>query len=282
MKERVTTLSVGKQLSFMLFLFAFICGCEDVITVDLRGTESNIVIEGVISNYVSGHYFLITRTTDFYNPNVVERVTGATITVTDSLGNSTEFIGTAPGEYRPTSELGRVYGRTYYATVIIDGETYIASTTMPDPLRIDSLRTEYQEGGGIGTEEDEGYRLHVYFQDIADRPDYARIKLGVNGSYSEYYYLYDGRYSDGNVVDYEYFFDVFQPGDVLTVDLHTLDRAMYYYFLTLDEVWVRDEVGNFLDATPANPNTNWSGGALGYFATFEVSQKQTYVQESGQ
>jgi hypothetical protein len=165
-------------------------------------------------------------------------------------------------------------GRTYRASVTVDGKTYEALTTMPEEIRIDSLRGEYQEGGGVGPEEDEGYRLHVFFTDPPDRPDSARL-IPYN---DKNYYLYNGRYSDGNVVEYDYFFHAYPQGWRL-VELRTMDRVMYDYFQTLAEVWIYNEVTDFTDATPANPNTNWSGGALGYFGAFNATYLRVYLGE---
>ncbi len=53
---------------------------------------------------------------------------------------------------------------------------------------------------------------------------------------------------------------------------------MYYYFLTLAEVWASKDGGGSFDATPANPNTNWSGGALGYFGAFNVDRDGIIVE----
>jgi hypothetical protein len=282
MREHFTLSRVMRPLGFAAVGLGYLCGCEDVVTVDLRDSEPKIVIEGLLLAGSGESRFVISRTTDFYTPNAVELVSGATIVVSDDVGNVDTLVEHAQGVYGFFSFFRPSAGRTYYAAVTVEGQTYVASTTTPERIEIDSIRTEYQEGGGIGTEEDEGYQLHVYFQDVADRSDYVRIKLGVNGSYSEYYYLYDGRYSDGNTVDYEYFFNVFEPGDWASVELHAMDRTMYYYFLTLDEVWAREDAGNFLDATPANPNTNWSGGALGYFGAFNISRQVIEIPGSGQ
>ncbi len=276
MRFRFLTSGGGVLLAALLF-----GGCEDVITVDLKNVEPKLVIEGVISDKELYEGFIITRTVDFYDPNLVKGVPGADIEVSDDQGNTYEVVEHVPGVYQFESFLIPRAGRTYTAAVTIDGVTYTASSTMPAKIRIDSLSTEYQEGGGFGTDEDEGYRLHVYFDDVADRPDYARIRLRSNHSTSLNYYLYDGRYSDGNTIDYEYFFSVFQPGDNVTAELYTLDRTMYDYFLTLDEVWAReDNSGGFLDATPANPNTNWSNGALGYFGVFAVSTRAIEVVDT--
>ena len=261
-------------------LLVLISGCENVIEVDLKNAGPRLVIEGHISNVPDQSYFVLSHSTDFYQPNDVEFISDAEIIITDDFGAVDTIFESSgfPGLYVNPNVFG-VPGRSYMATVVVDGVTYLAESNMPDAILIDSMSTEYQEGGGVGSEEDEGYRLHVYFQDNIEIRDYARIKIRQNDEMVSNYYLYDGKFSDGNPIDYEYFLETFQLGDTLSVELFSMDSEMYDYFLTLQEVIAGDEMGNISDATPANPNTNWSGNVLGYFGAFYSSQQEIIAGE---
>lgn len=258
-----------------MLLAVAIAGCEDVVDVELESVEPKLVIEGVLRPEYQ--YFRISRTTDFYTPYDIV-VPDADIIVADNVGHADTLWHTQSGiyDFYTVNMLPLVAGRTYYATVTLDGQTYEASTTMPYQIAIDSLTDVYQEGGGIGADEDEGYRLHVFFKDVANRPDYVRITINND----DYYYLYDGRYSDGHDVDYDYFLYTFSPNrPYVYVELWTMDRVMYDYFQTLSEVYVSEDLSDFTDATPANPNSNWSNGALGYFGSFVGSAASIYIGE---
>jgi hypothetical protein len=65
-------------------------------------------------------------------------------------------------------------------------------------------------------------------------------------------------------------FDV-KKGDVITVEMQCLDKGSYEYFYSLFSIGNNGPGGG---ATPTNPVSNISGGALGYFSAF-TSQKQT-------
>jgi len=271
---------ITKALVLLLLVSPLLLvGCEDVIEVDLKNAGPQLVVEGYLSDQAGNSFFLITRSTDFYNPQFPEMVSGAFITISDDGGNvDTMFESPDYAGLYINSEVVGISGHSYMAMAAIDGQIYSAATTMPIWTPIDSLATEYQEGGGFGSEEEEGYRLHVYFTDNAGVPDYNRIKLCRNQEWSPDFYLYDGKFSDSNVIDYEYFLDVYQAGDTVTADLISMDKKMYDYFLTLSEVVASEEGGNSFDATPANPNTNWSGDILGYFGAFYVNSRQIIVQ----
>ena len=89
---------------------------------------------------------------------------------------------------------------TIWASVTVDGTKYEAFSTVPPRVAIDSLTFVYQEGGGLGLEEDEGYRIHVHFQDSPDYKDYAELWVDRGGTLRGEYYLYDGKFSDGNAI----------------------------------------------------------------------------------
>ena len=63
-------------------------------------------------------------------------------------------------------------------------------------------------------------------------------------------------------------------GDQVTVDMLCLDPAVYKYWYSLD----RGATGGGISgATPANPVTNISGGALGYFSAHTLQSKTMVV-----
>ncbi len=267
----------------ILLIFSFAIGCEDVIDVNLEDSEPMLVIEGYLTNTSGKAQFRVSRSTNFYGPNEVEMVSGASIAITDDLGNADTLIerdpDLHPGEYISPGSFPPHPGRTYHATVIVDGRTFEASAKMEEPILIDSLGLEYEIDNELFPDEDEGWLIHVHFKDPPSRSDYARITISANGEYLPDFYLYDGRFTDGRSVDYSGFHNLLQPGDFTKVELYTLDRTMFFYFLTLSEVWASDEGNDFLDPTPANPNTNWSGGALGYFGAFNISTRGGVLPE---
>jgi hypothetical protein len=243
--------------------------CEDVIEIDLEGVESRVIIEGTITDHPGPYYVFIAKSTDYFNPGDPPPVSGAEVTVSDNLGNIDTFTETLPGLYASDSLEG-FPGRTYFLSVLIEDETFEAFSTMPQPLEVDSLGIEYEPGDSI-IEVDEGYLLHCYFQDPADRDDYARIRIHINGILSDNMYLYDGQWSDGNEIDYSYFQEIFHFSDTVDVSLRTINHETLIYYVTLMGIIASEEGGGGMFAgVPANPNTNLTNGALGYFATYTV------------
>jgi hypothetical protein len=273
---RINTKLIVLTFGLAIMLFAF--GCESVIKIDLKNVEPRLVIEGVISDQPEQSWFAISKTTDYFEPNSFPMVSGALVVVSDDNGWADTLNEVQPGIYYSPDLIGQI-GRTYYASVTVDSVTYTATSYIPSPITIDSVRTEYQEGGGIGSEENEGYRLYVNFTDPPDIPNYGRLKITVNDSLLPDYFLYDDDFTDGNSIEYNYFDQVFQIGDTLKIDYVSMDSVAYDYFRTLVSV-VASENGEDDPIAPANPITNWNNEALGYFGAFSVNTETLIVVEN--
>jgi len=264
---------------FGAMILPLIMGCEEVINIELKNVEPRLVIEGVISDQPEHSWFAVSKTTDYFEPNDFPMISGAFITVTDNIGQVDTFTEVQPGIYSAPDLVGQI-GRTYNASVTVDSITYTATSSIPAPITIDSVRTEYQEGGGFGPEEDEGYRLYVNFTDPPDIPNYGRLKITLNDSLLPDYYLYDDDFTDGNPIEYDYFNQVFQIGDSLTIEYVSMDSVTFDYFRTLVSVTAYEEDNGGDPAAPANPLTNWNNDALGYFGAFSVNLRTLIVAEN--
>ncbi len=62
--------------------------------------------------------------------------------------------------------------------------------------------------------------------------------------------------------------------DTVLLKMYCVDKNIYNYFFTLAAVTGNN---NFRSASPANPNSNISNGALGYFSAHTISQKKIVV-----
>jgi hypothetical protein len=265
-----------KSIYITLLLIIFLA-CEDVIKIDLKNVEPRIVIEGVVTDQPRPYTVKISKTGDYFEPSTFPTVSDAIVIITDNAGHSETLQETEPGIYQ-TDSLQSMPGRTYTLTVDIEGDDYTATSTMPDPIEIDSLSYVY-ETGGFGPEE-EGYKLHCHFMDRAGIDDNCRFKIFKNGEMIKGYFLYNDKYTDGNPIDFSNFEDeVFELDDTLRVELFTIDEATYDYYSTLkDVVAAGGGEGGMMGGTPTNPNTNLSNGALGYFGVFTIRTDTIVIQ----
>jgi len=277
-----------KQLKFIsrcLFLFlliVFTASCEDVIDIDLNDVEPRTVIAACITDQVGPYTVMISKTGDYFEPSVFPAVSNAVVQITDDAGNSEILQESETGIYQSDSLQG-TSGRTYTLNVIAEGKEYEGTSIMPEALEIDSLGYEYEESSGFGPGEpgeEDGYILHCYFTDRVGIEDYCRFRVFCNNELVLGMFLYDDRFTDGNAIDFNDFKEKFQVDDTLRVELLTYNEITYDYFSSLQNALASGDQGSpMMSVTPANPNTNLSNDALGYFGAFTVRTETIIIQE---
>jgi hypothetical protein len=267
------------NLSKILSLIAILVfiGCEEVIQVELENSEPQIVIEATISNNPEDNIVIITKSTDFYEPNQYDRVSGAEVIVTDENGNTYSFSESDPGVYTNIS-IDPEVGMEYKISVNTGNDIYSAISVMQEPLVLDSISVE-KDNRPFQDEFD--YDYHAYFQDIPGREDFARFRLLINGKLQVGIFRYDDRLTDGNYIDFDRFFfeerDEILPGDEITIEMLTIDKLTFEYFDTLRRV-IASGRGPFGSTSPSNPITNWNNNALGYFSAYSISSKSVVIE----
>ncbi len=260
-------------LSIFSFIF-LLASCEDVIEIDLDFIEPRLVIEGCINDLDDPCTVKLSKTGDYFEPGIYPAVSDALVTVTDELGIVTDFDESEPGLY--TSDLleAKELG-SYILHVQSEGEDYMAEGKVPQKVFIDSLSYDIPP---MMYEFKEGYMLTCYLQDPAEYRNYYRLivfKKGEAVSSDGMKYIFNDDFMNGNMIFLPWEAEPFFPQDTVVVELQTLDKSTYDYYLTLNSL----AGGMFGASNPANPKTNLSNDALGYFGAYTVSRDTIVIQE---
>jgi hypothetical protein len=91
----------------------------------------------------------------------------------------------------------------------------------------------------------------------------------------EGYNLREDTFFDGNENDFSFDNMDLQSGDKIEVQLISIDNMVYDYFKTLANIVSGG--GGASSSSPANPNSNLSNNALGYFAAESISSMKATV-----
>ena len=259
---------------FKLLIICFISivllsSCEKVIDVDIKNATPVIVIEGVVTNRADSQVVKISRSTLFGQPNVFPAVRGAVVSITEDGIRKANLLESRPGVYVIRNIRGTP-GHTYTLKVEVDGKTYTASSTMPGQVLIDTVALNSTNLlGNIRR------TISLDYQDPPGIKNYYRCILKVNGIPSKQYFLFDDNFTDGKRINQELFdFDLdIQKGDVTNIELHCVDPIVYRYWQGLDQNQNRGGAST----TPANPVSNISDGALGYFSAHTRQNKVVLI-----
>lgn len=251
-----------------------LAACKKVISVDLNNAAPQIVIEGEVYNARGPFQVRISKTVNFSADNVYPPVTNADVYITDSTNGIVDHLSQAnsdAGVYLARGTVG-VPGHTFVLSVTVDGKQYRAVSTMPKPVFLDSVTFALN----FDFNNKQEINAVVNFQDPPGLGNYYQFTEKVNGRYIPNVFVFEDRLSDGRYIEQPLFNDsaYLSKNDTLVLTMNCVDKNIYNYFFTLANVTGNN---NFQTATPANPNTNITGGALGYFSAHTTQKAEIVV-----
>ncbi|GCC49892.1 DUF4249 domain-containing protein [Chryseotalea sanaruensis] len=261
--------------------FGALVACEEQIFPELESAEPVLVIDAWVTNRDQPQVIKITRSQPYFDEVLPTGVAGASVSVSDNLGNVFTFTeGATQGEYvwTPVGNVGfGTVGNSYELTVTVNGETFLANARMNDVPPVDSITFNKQEGTQFF---DDLYFAEFWGTDLLPVGDAYWIKTYKNGQLlnkpSEISLAYDAAFSRGADYSGEKFitpirtsinpFDEgadgsllspYSVGDSLYVEINSLSQEAFDF---LTEVQLQtDRPGGFgeLFSTPiANVPTN--------------------------
>ena len=276
-------MKLTKLFSVISLVVFLIVSCEEVIKIDLNSSAPKVVIEAVVTDKPGPYEVKITKTVDFYNPSIFPQISGASVVISDEDGNQETLTESEPGLYK-TGTLQGVPGKKYTLEINIDGNQYTAQSTIMEPIKIDSMAFKLEDKvvfGGGGGPKSNFYSLHVYFKDRPGTKDYCVLKVFKNDTILDKNFLYNGKFTDGNEVDFNRFGTRFDKGDVVRVELITMGAENFDYVSTLGNVianGAKGPGGFTKTGTPANPNTNLNNNALGFFGAYSIDKDSIVIK----
>jgi hypothetical protein len=253
-------------------------GCQKIINVDLNEAAPRIVIEGLISDSLGPYNVRISKSGSYFNQPVLPPVSGAEVIITDNAGSTDTLKEMSPGIY-VTSKIIGVSGRTYTLKVLSESIEYVGSSMMLSHVNIDSLSlvkspSQYFDFGGNSRNE-KHFEIHCFFKDPLEK-NFYRIKVySKDTTQTENYRLYDDQYTNGQETELRV--ARVSVADTFRIELLSLDKQTYGYYHTLEELLHTNPI---FGSTPANPDANFTNGALGYFGAYAVSSKTIIISNS--
>lgn len=273
---------------YILLLLLLTLSCQKEIELDYRDIEPVVSIEGRVTN--EQVYVLITRTRSMNDSVKGRGIGGAVVTISSEDGTEQLVYDARDGYYRPASGMKGVPGRTYRLDVTLDGHQYAASSTMPRQAPIVSTQFIWQsllDNGMLmyemwATDPEPDVRNYYWYRvDRRAQDPKVRQKQGTDayrwssfddrGAINARIYrdimCVNEEMMDGQDIEDDQLKSILFDGDTITLQLMTIDRAMFEYYQSLS---VGQRMG-------ANPISNISGGCLGYFAAGSVSHADTVI-----
>ncbi|MVN21874.1 DUF4249 domain-containing protein [Mucilaginibacter arboris] len=254
-----------QQIFCTLLVFAMLLlSCKKVINIDFKDAGSLLVIEGSVTNQGNTQTVKLSKSVAVTDPNNFPAVSGATVTIASSDGKTYKLLEQTAGTYITNTLKGQPT-KTYQLTVVTGNKTYTAISTMPNPVKLDSI------GLNLVSVLNKDYIYpEVYYQDPAGIANYYHFTLAVNNVKSNNIFVYNDDLTDGRKVSHQLRDNDLElvSGKLISIEMQCIDKNIYNYWNGLDQNQNRGGAST----TPANPPSNISNGALGNFSAYTVQQ----------
>jgi hypothetical protein len=249
--------------------------CEKVVTLDLKETSPRLAIEGNLADDGRPCVVALSRSVNYAETNTFPAVSGAVITLSDDAGGLETLRETTPGQYTGSKLTGQL-GRRYTLRVDVEGQTYVAASTLPTLVPLTGLLAQKATFG-------DGAEIVPQYLDPAGGRNYYYFRLYHNGKLNNTLFVQNDEFTDGkanirplNVRSREDEDDLL-TGDSVRVEMQNIDANVYEYLRTLAQVL--QSGGGLGTASPANPQSNFSGGVLGYFSAHTLRRRSVVVPQ---
>ena len=262
----------------MKILYSFIIAtlllssCKKDIKLNLNHATPQIVIEGIISDKSTTQTITITKSVSFYDSSVYPTVSGAIVAISDNGNTPVLATETSNGVYQ-IQGMTAVYGHTYSMSVTIAGITYTAQSTMPYPVILNDLT--FYDINPAAKPDKKKYAPIPKFDDPIQYQNNYRFVLYNNGAKANTVMVRNDNVTNGKNNEEPLFtreFDIVS-GDMVTLEMFGIDQNVYQYFYLLSTISGSGPGGT----TPSNPQSNISGGVLGYFSAQTYQTKTVQV-----
>ncbi|MGB0881361.1 MAG: DUF4249 domain-containing protein [Vicingaceae bacterium] len=245
--------------------------CEKEIDLDLDESEQLFVVEAIVHDNLGDNYVLLTKTRPYNNNGEIEKVSNASVQISDNDGNTFRLNEVAPGFYTSNTLQG-IANKTYDLVINAEGKTITASSFLNPRVAIDSLSQKQGEEAFWEDPNIPEYTVRCHFTDPGNKENFYRLKAFSAGVQEDGFLSLEDEFFNGNATYFPIFDSDFFIGDSVTVQLLSIDEVNHRYFTAL----TASQGGE----VPGNPITNLEGdNAVGYFGAYAKSEESIIIVE---
>ena len=244
--------------------------------MDLNEASPEIVIEASLTDQPGSVKVEISETVNYFGEFSKQPVSGASVRLKDARGKSFQLreAATTAGFYTNEMIIPEV-GSTYVLTVEVNGKTYEAASILHPAVEIEHVSYFFEAGTSIF---DTGYYMRMVYQDPEGEENYYRVNIYKNGrlrTSGSDLILFSDRFVEGKQVEVTLHSVLFKKGSLATVELISLDKKAFDFYRTFTDL----NTNNPGSAAPANPTSNFSNGALGFFSAWTFDEESIVIEE---
>ena len=252
-----------------------LASCEDEVTLNLPDAPPVLVVDAFINDFPADQHIYLTMTQPYFSNTLPDGVEGASVIVSDDLGNIFEFADSGDGVYTWDAGEGNTIGevgRSYSLEISIDGRLLSATSEMKRVPPVDSVYFTFEPESSPFQES--GYFGEFRAMDFVGPGDFYWIKAYKNDTILirpfELNIAADAGFSPGGNIDGVVFIQPIQnavnplndeldqiipyvPGDSLYVEIHSITEEAWEF---LNQVAIQTQRDGGFDEIFAEPLEN--------------------------
>lgn len=267
--------------------------CEERIEIKPTGEQEKVVIESTLSNQTEHWTVKLSQTQGFSNQKDKHTVDDALVVISDNHGLVDTLQPSGQGEYRSQEMRACQPGYIYTLDVYVEDEHYTARDSMRSQEEIIMLGNFYIEESNPFRAQ--GWYVFEIARESAAKGDFYLWKIFRNDTFvDDYGYLLD----DDVVMDQGFFNEwlidgdidenlmngrmpnafpqTFQAGDHVLVEQYCMNKGAHDFISEVQNQ--KNRGGTPFDAPAANPRSNISGTALGFFSVVNVARAEVVIE----
>ena len=265
--------------SLLLCTIVWMVSCTKELKVNVSNENDRVVIDALVTDQLTPYTVQLSKTLAIDQGNNFPAINNAFVTIGDDAGHLDTLPLVTNGLYTTKGARQGVVGRTYFLTVQVDGQTYVAQDKLLSVSKIDTMNSVYQAAGsGLGITEN-GYYIYYSFKDI-HAPNslnyyyYEVYRNNISVLNSSQVGVFSDQFLTSMVENYR-LPGKFNIGDKALFKLYSLSESAYNFYNGMQQQLQND--GGFFSTPPANTPSNLSNGALGFFRVSSLSQDSLMV-----
>ena len=275
------------MLRYLLPCALLLTACERVVEVDIDEGPRRLVVEArlerILGNVTGAQAIRLSTTGSYFSNALPPAARGATVRVTDNLGNAFPFTeSSTPGTYVSTA-LTVERGRAYTLRIDWEGQRFEGTEQTMTVTPIDSIYFEAPKPGRFSGED--GVRATIDTRDPAGEKNFylwdqfvdGRRLLGPDSSFKLRIIAPDDAVDGKPVLGFQPYEGIDIPvGSSVVVRQVGISESTYRYYFALSDQVSAD--GSVFSVPPASIRGNVANvsnprqPALGYFYVSEVSE----------
>ena len=264
----------AKTFAIYCLLFTVFLSCQKVININLNSSASKLVVEGDVNNLAGPYTFKLSRTSNYFDNSPAPAETGALVIISDNGGTQDTLHEGIPGTYS-SSHLSGACGKNYSLYISSSGKQYTASQIMMDSVAIDSVSYQLRVSPRSQTAQ---YSVTLSFTDPLKLGNYYGFRVYHNRTIENDIMknrLINDQLSNGDAFHMRFRSSDWKQNDTVRVELISFSKNAYDFYNTIKQTL---EAGSPFSAPPANPVTDITNGALGFFGVYAITSRQIILK----